>query len=138
MKKLRVLVLMHEDLMPPAQTEGLCEGQVPPWKTEYDILWALDELGHDARPIGVNADLGTLRRAIDEFDPDVVFNVLEEFHGATCSDNDRGDVVFEVVLSYDHMDPQVYPGPVSWSTIASRTVWPNQGPRFQKYSCRPF
>jgi len=102
MKKLRVLVLMHEDLMPPVETDGLCEDEVPPWKTEYDILWALDELGHNVRPIGVNADLGALRGAIDSFDPDVVFNVLEEFHGATCYG--------QALVSYLELERRAYTG----------------------------
>ena len=83
MKKQRVLVLMHEDLVPPDDVDSFDQNRIPPWKTEYDILWALEELGHDALPVGVNDDLGVIRRAIDGYDPDIVFNVLEEFHGAT-------------------------------------------------------
>ena len=102
MKKLRVLVLMHEDLMPPEETEGVCENEVPPWKTEYDILWALDELGHDYRPLGVNADLSQLRNAIEEYDPDIVFNVLEEFHGSTRYG--------QAVVSYVELERRAYTG----------------------------
>ena len=83
MKKLRVLVLMHEDLVPPEDAEAYPEDKIPPWKTEYDILWALEDLGHQALPVGVHDDLGVIRRAIEDFEPHIVFNVLEEFHGAT-------------------------------------------------------
>src|SRR5262249_40201297 len=83
MKKLRVLVLMHEDLVPPEKTEGLSEKDVLPWKTERDVLAGLAELGHEVRPLGVHDDLGVLRQAIDEWRPDITFNLLEEFHGAS-------------------------------------------------------
>jgi D-alanine-D-alanine ligase len=83
MKKQRVLVLMHEDLVPPEDVSKFDPNKIPPWKTEYDILWALEELGHDHLSVGVNDDLGVIRRAIEEYRPDILFNVLEEFHGAT-------------------------------------------------------
>lgn len=83
MRKLRVLLTMHEDLVPPDDIEGLSEKEMSAWKTEYDILWALDELGHEYRPVGLDDDLGVLDEAIEEFDPHIVFHVLEEFHGAT-------------------------------------------------------
>ena len=35
-KKLRVLVLMHEDLVPPDTIEGLSEKEIALFKTEYD------------------------------------------------------------------------------------------------------
>jgi D-alanine-D-alanine ligase len=84
MKKLRVLVLMHQDLVPPEDAESYPEDRIPPWKTEYDILWALETLGHETLPVGVHDDLGVIRRAVERFDPHIVFNVLEEFHGATA------------------------------------------------------
>ena len=82
-RPLRVIVLMHEDLVPPDNLQGLPEREVNAIKTEYDVLWALQELGHEGRAIGVHDDLGVLRSAIHEFTPDIVFNVLEEFHGVT-------------------------------------------------------
>lgn len=82
-RKLRVLVLMHEDLMPPADVSGLTQAQMAPFKTEYDILWALDELGHESLALGVHDDLSKLRNALHEFRPHLTFNVLEEFHGVT-------------------------------------------------------
>jgi D-alanine-D-alanine ligase len=84
MKKLRVLVLMHQDLVPPEDAESYPEDRILPWKTEYDILWALETRGHETLPVGVHDDLGVIRRAVERFDPHIVFNVLEEFHGATA------------------------------------------------------
>jgi len=83
MRKLRVLVLMHEDLVPPQDTSARNGPTIVPWRTEHDILSALSELGHETRVVGVHGDLQVLRSAIDEFKPHVTFNVLEEFHGVS-------------------------------------------------------
>lgn len=81
MKKLRVLVLMHEDCVPPAGVTEVPADRIPPWKTEFDVVRMLGELGHDARPLPVASDLKPIRAAIDEWKPDVVFVLLEVFHG---------------------------------------------------------
>jgi D-alanine-D-alanine ligase len=86
MKNLRVLVLMHEDLVPPASIEGLTAKEVAPWKSEYDVSAGLTNLGHEVRPLGVSSDLGVLRDAIAEWDPHITFNLLEEFHGVAVYD----------------------------------------------------
>jgi D-alanine-D-alanine ligase len=83
MKKLRVLVLMHEDLVPPASVEGLSAKQLQPFRTEAHVLQGLRELGHEILEIGVHDDLRPLRESIENFRPHVTFNVLEEFHGVT-------------------------------------------------------
>jgi D-alanine-D-alanine ligase len=86
-KKLRVLVLMHADLVPPDSIEGLSDEKIAPWKTEYDVVVTLKELGHETLPLGVDSDLGVLRNAIDEFQPQITFNLLEEFHGVAVYDH---------------------------------------------------
>ena len=48
MRKLRVLVLMHEDNVPPESLEGYGEKEILGWKAEYDVVTGLRELGHDA------------------------------------------------------------------------------------------
>jgi D-alanine-D-alanine ligase len=86
MKKLRILVLMHEDLVPPESTEGLSEAEIQPFKTEYDVTVTLQKLGHDVRPLGVQSDLGVIRDALVHWKPDLCFNLLEEFHGQCLFD----------------------------------------------------
>jgi D-alanine-D-alanine ligase len=83
MKKLRVLVLMHEDLVPPPSTEGLSDKDKSPFKTENDVIQGLTELGHEVIPLGVHADLGPIRDTIERLKPNLTFNVLEEFHGVS-------------------------------------------------------
>lgn len=86
MRKLRVLVLMHEDLIPPNTLEGYTDKQIAEWKTEYDVMVGLEALGHEVKCCGLSSDLGVLRQAIEDFNPHIAFNVLEEFHGIALYD----------------------------------------------------
>lgn len=81
MRKLRVLALMHADLVPPDSIDGLSAEQIAPWKTEYDVVCELETMGHHTRSLGVRSDLGVIRDAIMEDKPHIVFNLLEEFSG---------------------------------------------------------
>ncbi len=78
--KLSVLVLLHPELIPPAGVtlEG-DELAAAEWKTEYDVLRTLRELGHEAHAVGVHDDLGPIRAGLLEHKPQVVFNLLEGF-----------------------------------------------------------
>lgn len=80
-RKLRVLVMLQETLKPPDSLEGLRDEEIQPWKTEYDVVSTLERLGHEVKVVGLYSDLSALRKAIEEFDPHIVFNLLEEFHG---------------------------------------------------------
>jgi D-alanine-D-alanine ligase len=102
MKKLRVLVLMHEDLVPPPSLDGLSEKEISPFKTEDHVIRGLRELGHEVRPLGVHSDLGVIRDAITQFKPHITFNVLEEFHGTS--------VYGQHVISYLELLRQPYTG----------------------------
>ena len=86
MKKLRVMVLMDEQLIPPDSIDGCSEEEILEWKTEFDVLDTLRDIGHHTTPLGVSDDLGVLRRALIEEKPDVAFNLLEEFHGVAVYD----------------------------------------------------
>lgn len=80
-KKLRVVVLMHPSMVPPESLEGVTEQQAYEFKTEYDVIETLRELGHEVKPLGVADELGPIRHAVEEWKPDIVFNLLEEFLG---------------------------------------------------------
>ena len=96
MKKLRVLVLMHESLVPPESTEGYTEDEILEWKTEFDVVNTLRDNGHEVLPLGVYDDLGDIRRAIKDFKPHVHFNLLEEFHGVGVRGrNSHNKLIFE-------------------------------------------
>jgi D-alanine-D-alanine ligase len=86
MKKLRVLVLMHDDLVPPETVEGYSDKEIAKWATEYDVLAGIEELGHEVITLGVGSDLGVIRAAITQHDPHVTFNLLVHFHGVAVYD----------------------------------------------------
>jgi D-alanine-D-alanine ligase len=86
MKRLRILVLMHLDLVPPETMKGYTDAEIAQWKTEYDVVMTLREMGHEVRPLGVYDDLGVIRQAITEWRPHIAFNLLEEFHGNSLFD----------------------------------------------------
>ncbi len=85
MKRLRVLVLMHEDLVPPDHVNGL-DLRTVEWRTEYDVVSTLRKLGHEVQSLGVKSDLGVIRSAIDKWKPHIAFNLLEEFDGVAVYD----------------------------------------------------
>lgn len=78
-KKLRVLVLVHEELVPPADIESLPDEQANEVKTEYDVVSTLESMGHRVRVLGVSDELHPIRKEVADFEPDIVFNLLEEF-----------------------------------------------------------
>lgn len=102
MRKLRVLVLMHEDNIPPESLEGYTDKEILGWKAEYDVVTTLRERGHEVRPLGVRSDLGVIRDTIEEWKPHIAFNLLEEFHGVAVYD--------QHVISYLELMKQHYTG----------------------------
>lgn len=86
MKKLRILALMHADLVPPDDVTGLSDAEIAPFKTEFDVVSTLRELGHTVLPLGALSDLAVIREAIQDWKPDIVFNLLEEFDGIATYD----------------------------------------------------
>ena len=64
MRKLRVLVLVHEDLVPPDDLDGHSEKEIEAWKTEYDVVSCLRDMEHDAQPLGVSSDLAVIQASI--------------------------------------------------------------------------
>ena len=49
MKSLRILILVHEDLIPPADKKGFPDVEIVQWKTEYDVVTTLKQLEHDVQ-----------------------------------------------------------------------------------------
>jgi D-alanine-D-alanine ligase len=85
-KKRRVLVMMHESLVPPDDMKGVSDTDAQEFRTENDVVQGLRELGHEVQPLGLRDELAPLGRAIRDFQPHVVFNLLEEFRGLTAFD----------------------------------------------------
>ena len=101
-RKLRVIVLVDEGLVPPESIEGLAEEQILPFKNEYDVISTLKRMGHEVRAVGARNDTGVIRSAVEEFKPQITFNLLVEMHGYS---------MFEPhVVSYLELLKQPYTG----------------------------
>lgn len=79
MRRLRVVVLTHEDLVPPESLDGVDDKERRAWQTEWDVFRTLRRMGHEPRYLGVSHDLTPIRDLVDEWKPHVVFNLLMEF-----------------------------------------------------------
>lgn len=101
-KPLKVLVLLHPSLEPPATLEGQDPKSVVEWRAEYDVITTLRAAGHELRVLGVLDNLDALREAVLGWEPDVVFNMLEEFDGIVAYD--------QHVVGYLEMLRQPYTG----------------------------
>lgn len=86
MAKLRVLLLVHESLVPPDDLYQADDATIEKYRTEYDVKQALLELGHEVHITGVYDDLAPVREAINAWQPDIAFNLLEEFAGNPAFD----------------------------------------------------
>jgi len=106
MKKLRILVLVHEELVPPDTLEGYSDKEIIEWKTEYDVISTLRDMGHEVIPMGVYDDLGKIRRAISDYKPHIAFNLLEEFHGNSLYDYHIASYMELMRLPYTGCNPR--------------------------------
>ena len=86
MKKLRVLILTHESLVPPDALDGHSQQEIDEWQTEYDVMSCLRQAGHEVQVLGLYDNLGDLRARITDWQPDVTFNLLQEFQGIVTYD----------------------------------------------------
>ena len=80
-RKLRVIMLADEKLLPTGDLKDFSEKQRELRETEFDVRDAIEALGHEVFSIGVSDDLSTIRGAIDAHKPHVAFNLVEEFGG---------------------------------------------------------
>jgi D-alanine-D-alanine ligase len=86
MKPSRVLVVLHPSLMPPDSLDGQSAKVIEEWRTEFDVIQTLRSSGHEVRALGVLDSITELRVTIADWQPDVVFNLLEEFDGIVSYD----------------------------------------------------
>lgn len=106
MKKLRVLALMHPDLVPPPDAGSLSPEERFRFKTEYDVCSTLQSLGHEVRALGVQDELHPIRDAVDEFKPDIAFNLLEEFQGSVLFDQNVVSLLELLRVPYTGCNPR--------------------------------
>jgi D-alanine-D-alanine ligase len=101
-----VLVLCHDTLVPPEGARGYARGAPPEWRTEFDVLSALRALGHHAEGVGAQHDARRLLDAIETFGPDVVFNLLVEFHSNPAFDQHIASLLELLQVPYTGCNPR--------------------------------
>jgi D-alanine-D-alanine ligase len=106
MRALRILVLMHPDCVPPDSTDGYTAREIDGWKTEFDVVSTLRAAGHDVRPLGVQEEIRPVRDEIESFKPQVVYQLLEEFHYATAYDQHIASYLELMKIPYTGCNPR--------------------------------
>lgn len=106
MKKLRVLVLMHPDHVPPDSLDDLSPQDALALQAEFDIIDCLRKLGHEPRALGVQDEFLPIRDAVEEFKPHIVFNLLEEFHNNMLFDQNVVSLLELLRVPYTGCNPR--------------------------------
>lgn len=106
MRRLRILVLMHPDFVPPESSEGYSAQEINKWKTEYDVVSTLRAAGHEVHPLGVQEEIKPVRDEIENFKPHVVFTLLEEFHYQTAYDQHIASFLELMKVPYTGCNPR--------------------------------
>jgi len=78
-KKLKVLVLFDGGGPTTLDQDFSKEMKTADWKTEANVVAALGALGYTAEHLAIFDDLDLLRQKLENFAPDVLFNLVEQF-----------------------------------------------------------
>jgi D-alanine-D-alanine ligase len=85
-RKLNVLALFDTGSPMALDQDLSAELQTEDWKTEANVLAALRELGHRVEYLAIFDDLDLLRRKLQAFAPDVIFNLADQFRNNRAFD----------------------------------------------------
>jgi D-alanine-D-alanine ligase len=78
-KKLKILALF-DAIAPTTLDQDLsAELKTDDWKTEANVLEALRSLGHTTEHLAIFDNLDLLRQKVQSFEPDVIFNLADQF-----------------------------------------------------------
>ena len=103
-KRLRVVILTDESLVPPADYAG-ADYTAEPWRMERDIEVALRSLGHEVRMLGVVRNLEAIEAVQREWRPHVAFNLLEDVYGVIAYDHNMVSFLELIDLAYTGCNP---------------------------------
>ena len=78
-KKLKVLALFDAVTPTTLDQDLSSELKTQDWSVERHVLAALAELGHASDYLAIFDDLDLLRRKLESFEPDVIFNLADQF-----------------------------------------------------------
>jgi len=103
---LKVLALFDMDRNSPDGHDFADEFKLPSWEAEDDVFKALKVLGHSIHPIGVYDSFNHLFRAIESFQPDIVFNLMEQYNNDPAMDANVAGLLELLGLPYTGCSPQ--------------------------------
>jgi D-alanine-D-alanine ligase len=78
-KKRKVLVLFDGVQPTPIDADLSEEMKTEDWQTEANVMAALGELGYTAEHLAIFDDVDLVRQKMESFEPDVLFNLVEQF-----------------------------------------------------------
>ncbi|MEO8427282.1 MAG: hypothetical protein ABI651_09250 [Verrucomicrobiota bacterium] len=78
-KKLKVLALFDAATATTIDQDFSAELKTEDWKTEANVLDALAKLGHTTEHLAIFDDLDLVRQKPQSFEPDVIFNLADQF-----------------------------------------------------------
>jgi len=78
-RRLKVLALFDAVAPTTIDADLSAELRTEDWRTEKNVLAALAELGHTTEYLAIFDDLDLLRRKLESFQPDAIFNLADQF-----------------------------------------------------------
>jgi D-alanine-D-alanine ligase len=78
-KKLKVLALFDAATATTIDQDFSAELKTEDWKTEANVLAALEKLGHTTEHLAIFDDLDLVRQKPQSFEPDIIFNLADQF-----------------------------------------------------------
>jgi D-alanine-D-alanine ligase len=79
--KHRVLIFTSQDYEHAENKSDFKDKPIVEWKSEFDVITTLEKLGHQTRVLSDVSEFGDIRMVHKAYEPQVVFNLLEEFRG---------------------------------------------------------
>jgi D-alanine-D-alanine ligase len=73
---------------------------------EFDVIETLGLMGHVVEAVGLRSDLTVLDRALKRFHPDVLFNLLEDFHDIAVNDQNWVSYLELLLIPYTGCNPR--------------------------------
>lgn len=102
---LKVLVASHL-IRPDQNNQNFAEElKTEDWKTEADVLGALNKLGYDSELFGIFDNIRLLEEKISEYRPDVVFNLIERFSNDPTFDQHIASYLELIGIPYSGCGP---------------------------------
>lgn len=105
-KRLNVLVLFDLPTPPPADGNYAAQLNDDDWSRVKAILKALEELGHEGKPMGIFDDVLPLVTSLKNEPPDVVFNLVDSFCNDRRHEADLAGLLELLRIPYTGCPPQ--------------------------------